>query len=66
MTGKSKVEKLHQHALQRACFHQCSHPGRGCLSGPCDSVSDADFLCYFRQVLEDYLDDVMAEDSPLS
>ena len=64
------MEKLHQHALQRACAQQSSHLG-GCLPGHCtrrcaDQVTDAAFLTQFHAVLTEYLDEVMLEDVSLS
>ena len=66
--GKSKVEKLHQHALHRACAQHDSHrggQGQACTRRCAAEVSDAAFLRGFHLVLTELLDDiVMSELSP--
>ena len=60
--GKSKVEKLHQHALQRACANHNSVGAHGCARRCAAEVMDAAFLREFELVLCELLDDmVMSE-----
>ena len=60
--GKSKVEKLHQHALHRACARHGTRLGQGCTRRCADEVSDAAFLREFRLALTELLDEMVLED----